>query len=113
MSNTHSSEVDKIVDGLILSYGEHIEADDDLSDWHIEKPIIFKRRLVEAKQSILALIDKAVQEARVEGMLEGVELGANQVGQLVKEVVKDYDQIGSLIKDNTLKKLQSKQGKEG
>lgn len=58
-AQSEAPNVDTIIDRLILEYGDHIEADDELSDWHIEKPIIFQRKLVEAKAKINRLIVEA------------------------------------------------------
>ena len=55
-----------------------------------------------AKQQIIAL----VQEAYQKGLLEGIELGANQVGELIKDVVKDYDKMGTSVAERTLAALQ-------
>lgn len=61
-AQSEAPSVDTIIDRLILEYGDHIEADDELSDWHIEKPIIFQRKLVEAK----AKINRLTTEARID-----------------------------------------------
>ncbi len=63
MTKPSAPTLDSIVDKLILTYGDHIESDDDLSDWHIERPIIFQRELVKAKAALQQLLDQQIREA--------------------------------------------------
>ena len=98
MSKSIRNELDEILEQFAIDYFKLLQR----PDMHTKE--IKDRKQVEAKQAILNLIERE----RVEAMLEGLEMGANEMISLLLDIITKIDKPGTLVRDKVVAQLKGK-----